>query len=244
MPGIVACEALYNLVERFAPDAPVRYVPAELHEFPVNVPLEEEIGRRVQAAIDELEGLGVETVVVSYAMADATREGLTTEHATLRFSADADCVSTVLPDRDGPHGENKAPHTWYLTRGWIDCGVDGYKLYRAYRGDLEALLARFERAAADHPDLRVGWPDGDRFGRAVDRSTPVPVQRLDAFFGEVVGYYERVVLVDTGDLLPLHHEYAERVREFVAEHRSSEAEDVELAVADAHTDRFEALLAG
>lgn len=242
MPGIVACEALYNLVERFAPDAPVRYVPAELHEFPVNVPLEEEIGRRVQAAIDELDGPGVETVVVSYAMADATREGLTTEHAALRVAADADCVSTVLPDRDGAYGENKAPHTWYLTRGWIDCGVDGYKLYRAYRGDLEALLGTFETAAADHPDLRVGWPDGDRFARAVDRPTPVPDQRLDAFFGEIVGYYDRIVLVDTGDLLPIHHEYAERVREFVAGQRAPEAEAVELAVTDAHTDRFEALL--
>ncbi|MDZ7702526.1 MAG: DUF1638 domain-containing protein [Halobacteriales archaeon] len=243
MPGIVACEALYALVERFAPHAPVRYLPAELHEFPVNVPLEDEIGRRVQAAIDELDEPGRETIVVSYAMAADTREGLTAEHASLRCAADADCTSTVLPDRVDAYGENKAPRTWYLTRGWIDCGVDAYKLYRAYLGDLEGLVARFETAVAEHPDLRVGWPDGERFARAVDRPSPVAADRLDAFFRDVVGYYDRVVLVDTGDLHPLHHEYAEDVRRFVAR-LQAEGADVELAKIDADTDRFEALLAG
>ncbi|MFB6361913.1 MAG: DUF1638 domain-containing protein [Halobacteriales archaeon] len=244
MPGIVACEALYNLVDRFAPDAAVRYVPAELHEFPVNVPLPEAIHDRVQAAIEELDTPEVERIVVSYALGDAESE-LSTRHAALEVSAAADCVSTLLPAGENEFGENKAPATLYLTRGWIDCGVDSYKLYRLYRDDLTELLAQFEAAADRHEDLRYTWHRGERFEQARQRPAPASAGLADDFFRSIVEHYHRVVLVDTGDLYSFHHEYAEAVRDFIVGLRTEQRRaEVDLTIVDAETEAFEALLAG
>jgi len=244
MRAVVACEGLYNLVERFAPDAQVRYLPAELHEFPVNVPLEETIVQRVQTAIEALDGPATDAIVVSYGMAGADRATLSSRHAELVIAEPADCVSTVLPAEGGSYGERIAAGTLYLTRGWIDCGVDSYKLYRAYRDDVDELLEDFETAAADHRDMRVRWHRGDRFERAVERRSVPSKGTLDDFFRSVVQYFERVVLVDTGDLHEFHHEYAERVRGFVERLRPGTAteEGVDLTVIEGDTGGFRDLL--
>lgn len=244
MRGIVACEALYHLVERFSPDAEVRYIPAELHEFPVNVPLEAAIGDRVQAAIDELDEPSRDVIVVSYAMTDAGRRQLTAQHVPLVVSEEADCTSTVLPTATGEYGENKETSTLYLTRGWIDCGVDSYKLYRAYRGDLDDLLSEFEAAADRYSDLQYTWHRGERFERAADRQVPASSDPAESFFRSVVAYFDCVALVDTGDLYEVHHEYAERVRRFVEDLRQSgdSRGPVELTVVEGQTDRMAELL--
>lgn len=245
MPGVVACEALYNLVERVDLGGPVRYVPAELHEFPVNVPLTDAIHTRIQAAIDELDTPSRDTIVVSYALGDAATP-LSTTHASLVVSPAPDCISTVLPEGTDTFGENKAPGTLYLTRGWIDCGVDSYKLYRAYREDLDGLLEAFATATARHADLRYTWHQGERFERALDRSAPASADLADDFFRSVVEHYDRVVLVDTGDLYEFHHDYAEQCRRFVERLKqdSDRGGDVSLAVVDGETEPFRALLEG
>lgn len=244
MPGVVACEALYNLVERRDPDGPVRYVPAELHEFPVNVPLSGAIVTSVQAAIDELDTPDRDTIVVSYAL-DGDEDRLSATHASLVVN-DVDCVSTVLTDAVDAYGENKAPGTLYLTRGWIDCGVDSYKLYRAYRGDLDGLLEAFEAAADDHADMRWTWHRGERFERALDRPAPASADLADGFFRSIVQHYDRLALVDTGDLYGFHHEYAEQVRRFIERLKPSAGRDgaVSLDVIDGETASFRRLLDG
>jgi len=245
MRGVVACEALYPLVERFAPDAPVRYIPAELHEFPVNVPVDAAIGDRVQAAVDDLDDPGLEAIVLSYAASGDGLIGIATEHVPLLVSRAADCTSTVLPGDENEYGENKASGTLYLTRGWMDCGVDSYKLYTAYRGDTDELIDRFEAARYDHPSLRVTWPDGDRFHRA-QQSHPTSSESLDRFFHSVVQYYDRVTVVDTGDLFPVHHDYAEAVRTFIERLRREfgTGERVDLSIVEGRTDRIETVLTG
>jgi hypothetical protein len=243
MPGIVACEALYNLVERFAPDAAVRYVPAGLHEFPVNVPVPDDIHDRVQTAIDELDVPTRKEIVVSYAL-EGTGGRLSAEHSSLTISPAADCISTVLSAGTNEFGEKKAQGTLYLTRGWIDCGVDSYKLYRTYRDDLEEVLSQFEVAGDRHQDLRVSWHRGDRFQQARDRPAPASGALVDDFFRSIVDHYEQVVLVDTGDLYPFHRQYAEQVQRFIEElHTDSRAEDaVELRVRPGSTAGFRRLL--
>lgn len=243
MRGIVACEALYNLVERLAPQATVRYIPAELHEFPVNVPLHAEVGERIQAAIDDLESIGCDPIIVSYSMDAATRNALKSTDAKLIISDEADCVSTVLPDSRNEYGERKATGTLYLTRGWIDCGVDGYKLYRAYGDDLDSLIDRFDAAEDRHEDLRITWHQGDRFTRSMD-TQPVSDGLLDGFFHEIVQYYDRVALVDTGDLYEIHHEYATLVQQFVSQMKQSQGDDPETSLThiDGDLSRFTTLV--
>lgn len=243
MLGIVACEGLYNLVQRYRPDAAVEYVPAELHEFPVNVPLDATIVDRIQTAIDTLDTPDRDRIVVSYALDDAENR-LSSAHAPLVIADEIDCISTVLPDTVEAFGENKAPGTLYLTRGWIDCGVDSYKLYRAYRDDLEGLIAEFEGAAERHPDLRYTWHRGDRFRRAITQASPSSGDLADEFFRSVVEHYHRVALVDTGDLYEVHHGYARRTRRFIERLKRASERDtaVALTTIEGETDRFQALL--
>mgnify|MGYP006286686977 CR=1 FL=1 len=245
MRGVVACEALYPLVERFVPEAPVRYIPAELHEFPVNVPVDGAIGDRVQAAVDDLDDPALEAIALSYSTTGAGLHGIRSQHVPLVVSRVDDCTAMVLPQKENTNGENKAAGTFYLTRGWMDCGVDSYKLYKAYRGEIDDLIDLFESARNADPILRVSWPDGDRFQRA-RQTTPASPGTLDRFFHSVVQYYDRVTLVDTGDLHPVHHDYAEAVRSFIERlHREfGSGEGVELSRIDGRTDRIETLLTG
>lgn len=246
MPGVVACEALYNLIERLIPEATIRYIPAELHEFPINVPVESDIQARVNVAVDDLVQAGCERIVVSYSMDEATRASLHTSHGDLAISKEADCISTVLPPRSSPYGEKKAPRTLYLTRGWIDCGVDSYKLYHAYRDELDELIQSFEEAGNRHDDLRVSWHTGDRFARARERRHGVSSELVDRFFYEIVQHYDRIILVDTGDLHEFHHTYAEEVQGFIERIRRLEGDDqsVILSILDGDVSKLRRLLLG
>lgn len=246
MVGVIACEALYHEVDRLREDdrfceAAVRYVPQELHEFPVNVPDESAIRTTVQAAVDDLDEVDRSRIVVAYARGEWI-ESIRSAHTPLVFVPIDDCVSAVLDEPvSAETGEAKASGTYYLTRGTIDCGVDGYKLYAAYRGEVQDLLARFERARERHPDLRITWADGERFAAAVARDRRPSAERVGAVFHEVFGGFDRVELVDTGRLYDFHREYADSVRGFV-ERLSAEYGDghaVELAIVDGETTPLE-----
>lgn len=246
--GIVACETLYPDIERIRPDADVRYVPQEYHEFPVSVPRDGEITDRVQAAVDALDGPDRERIVVVYAnSSDGNSDGLQgveSAHASLVVSRFDDCISVLLGGEEAPAtGERKTFGTYYLTRGWVDCGVDCYKLYRAYLGEEADLLAQFGRAGDSR---RVTWADGDRYRRAVERGQSMSAGTVGRFFYEVVQYFDRVELVDTGHLEPFDHEYAESFRSFVESVRAEHGDggSVTLSVTDGTTAPLETLLGG
>lgn len=256
MIGVVACQALYHEVEVRRPEATVRYVPQELHEFPMNVPREVDVQKRLQAAIDDLERrnddvagpvqhANLDRIVVLYANSSADVSGLRSTHAPVVVAGFDDCVSAVL-DRtvSTSTGEAKEADTYYLTRGSIDCGVDGYKLHEAYRGDLDGLVARFEAARESHPDLRVTWPDGDLFSTVVERGLELSPELVGDVSHEILGNFERVELVDTGDLYDVHREYAKSFQAFVerlaAEH--GDGHDVDLAVVQGDTALLERAL--
>ncbi|MFC7046126.1 DUF1638 domain-containing protein [Halobacteriaceae archaeon GCM10025711] len=170
---------------------------------------------------------------------------MSADRTPLFVSRADDCISLFTHRvEQWTMGEPKAFGTYYLTRGWIDAGVDSYKLYRAYRGEEAALLDWFDRAASRHPDLRVTWPDGDRYAAALERGYELSPDLVGRFFHEVVQYYERVKLVDTGRLYEFHHEYAATVRSFVedlsAEH--GDGHTVDLQVIDGDRSLLESFL--
>lgn len=244
MIGIVACEGLYSEIERLRPDARVEYIPQELHEFPTNVALTEDIDERIRRAIDRLDAEDLARIVVVYADHDGDPA---VGHVTtpVVMARPSDCVSVFLPRTGGKAtGERKAFGTYYLTRGVIDCGVDSYKLYTAYRGRTDDLVTEFEEAATSHSDLRVTWADGERFETAVERRRSASRETVGRFFHEILQYYERIELVDTGGLYDHHHEYATQFRGFVedlsAEH--GDGRGVELAVTDGDLSELAAFL--
>lgn len=216
MLGVVACETLYSEIERLAPDAQVRYVPQSLHESPLSLPDEAAMTRAVQGRIDDLDGPRMDRIVVVYANGHGELAGIESTHAPLVVSRADDCVS-LFTHRTEPWtmGEPKAAGTFYLTRGSIDRGVDAYKLRAGLLGETTDLRERFEDAAATNPDLRVTWPEDDSFREMVERRQEMAQEQVERFLHEVLDYYDRVKLVDTGALYDVHEWYAGEFAAFV-----------------------------
>ncbi|WP_327053952.1 DUF1638 domain-containing protein [Halomicrococcus gelatinilyticus] len=245
MIGVVACEALYNVIERHAPEATVRYVPPDRHEFPVNVPDETAVSRVLQRRIEAVDDPSLDRIVVAYADDGENLTGLRSGHAPLVVARSADCLSTFLPESgSGVGSERKEFGTYYLSRGWIDCAVDSYKLHCAYVGGERDLVDRFGRAESSHDDLRFTWNEGKLYERALDAQERVTGDQVGRFVHRIVQYYDTVTLLDTGDLYPLHHEYAERFRAFLERlsRDHGDGHEVELTVTDADDAALGALL--
>jgi hypothetical protein len=242
MDGIVACETLYTELPAVAPDAEIRYVSQWYHEFPIHAPESEKGHAALQERIDELEAAGVDRVLVIYHDPDALA-GLQTESVPLLVYRGRDCIDLQLNgEAAGPGGERKAGATYYLTRGWIDVAVDSYKVYRAYAGELEDLLADFEAARAEIPGMRVSWPDSEKVQQAQARSEGMQTDPA-ALVRTVLDSYRHVALIDTGHLEPFHHEYAEAVRAFFAEIVPEEGpRDVDLEVVPGTLDHLKRIV--
>lgn len=242
MNGIVACETFYPHLGRMDPDAAVRYIPQWYHEFPIHTPESEAAHELLQDRIDELEALGVDKVTVLYSD-PAALEGLVTESVPLHVYRGGDCIEIYLPgDPTGPGEERKDGGTYYLTRGWIDVGVDSYKVYHAYAGTLDELRERFAQAERADPGMRVSWTESEKIVQAADRSESMRTDPA-ALLRTVIDAYRHLVLIDTGQLQPFHHEYAESFRSFLAETIPEDgSRDVELTVIDGELETLQGVL--
>lgn len=244
MLGVVACETLYHELARSAPGAAVEFVPQWLHEFPIHPPESERIHRAVETKVAALERQGVDEILVLYRDPEGLA-GIETTEVPLHVYRGGDCIDLFLPDQSRHRFEpRKAAHTYFLTRGWIDVGLDCYKLYAAYTGELESLVEDFQAARAEHPEIRVSWPESDHLTTVAERRASMRTAP-EALMRPVVQWFHRVLLVDTGDLLPFHYAYARAFRSFLADLGTGEAERTAVPLAAIEGDRgaLEALLA-
>ncbi|MDZ7849525.1 MAG: DUF1638 domain-containing protein [Halodesulfurarchaeum sp.] len=242
MNGIVACETFYPHLGRIDPDAEVRYIPQWYHEFPIHTPESERAHELLQDRIDELEGEGVDRVTVLYSDS-AALEGLVTETVPLHVYRGGDCIEIFLfGEPRGPGEERKDGGTYYLTRGWIDVGVDSYKVYHAYAGKLDELRERFDQAERADPEMRVSWPESQKISQAATRSESMRTDPA-AILRTVIDAYRHVVLIDNGELQPFHHEYAESFRTFLAETIPEDGpRDTDLTVVDGQLETLRTVL--
>lgn len=214
MHGIVACETLYDELRRRAPNASIEFVPQWYHEYPIHAPESERIHELVQEKIHALEDEGVDEILVLY-HDPAGVAGVSTSDVPLFVYRGGDCIELFLTDSPrGRHGERKSAGTYYLTRGWIDVGLDCFKVYSAYAGKIDTLVRRFEEAQKKHRDMWVTWAQSERITDAAKRGERMRTPP-EALVRDVVSCYHHVVLLDTGNLHPFHREYAESFRQFV-----------------------------
>jgi hypothetical protein len=95
-------------------------VPGQLHE-------------RLQAAIDAT-GPEVGTILLGYGLCAYALLGLHSRSFRLVIPNADDCISLFLGSRQEYQRQlNQAPGTFFLTRGWIECGEDPYTEYCAMR---------------------------------------------------------------------------------------------------------------
>lgn len=207
--GVVACSTLYAELDTIDRSIEGRFVPQELHETPIDPGDRETAHERVQTAVDELSELVTDRIAVAYARSEGELADITARRVPLVVWRVADCI-------DGVRARSaKDPRTFYLTRGWIDRGIDPYKLYLAYTGEVSSLVAWFDRETEAHDDVEVTWQTGERFRRAVEQGTKGTTAPVDAHFRHQLSFFNSVELIDTGTLHPFHRRYAERFAAFL-----------------------------
>ncbi|MFW6153158.1 MAG: DUF1638 domain-containing protein [Halobacteriota archaeon] len=212
--GCVACSGLYDVLER-CDNVDVRLIPQEFHESPVDPGDDDRIADRVQRAVDDLERSGCSSIAVCYSTAGDGLHDVSSERAPLRTWTVEDCTSALLAGRADADAPLKEPHTYYLTRGAIDRGLDPLKLYLGQAGEVDPLIERCRSALDRHPELVIDWFEGERY-RALTEAGSTPDEEVRTrVFGELLAYYHRVLLLDVGTLYPFHRRYADRFGAFL-----------------------------
>ena len=125
---IIACQTVGEELKSLLPDNfDLEMLDYGLHNIPEN------LHTRLQAAIDH-SGPGYETVLIGYGLCAKAVIGLKSRSSRLVIPRVDDCISLFLGSRDEYLRQlSRAPGTFYLTKGWIECGEDPYTEYCALK---------------------------------------------------------------------------------------------------------------
>ncbi|MFW5922656.1 MAG: hypothetical protein ACOCRC_05100, partial [Halodesulfurarchaeum sp.] len=92
------------------------------------------------------------------------------------------------------------------------------------------------------PGMRVSWPESQKVTQAAARSESMRTDPA-AILRTVIDAYRHVVLIDSGELQPFHHEYAESFRAFLAEIIPDDGpRDVDLTVVEGQLETLRTVL--
>lgn len=236
--AVVACGSLRPLIESFVPDRPTAYVAHELHESPLDPGDDGAVTEAVQSAVDRCAAAEPRYVALAYARSSRGLADVTATTVPLAAWRAPDCVDALCPRRVGPLGEAKQPGSYYLTPGGIAAGLDPYKLYLAYVGELDGLVES-QQASGLSPD----WHQGDRLTSLVaDGPEPSP-ELVRSQFAMQFADYDRVVLLDTGQTDAAHRQHAIRLARFLGSLRADD-DPLPVEVRQADLGRLRALLTG
>jgi len=125
---IIACKVLQNALEEMLPERLRRraqFMDYGLHRVPSR------LNQTLQSAIDAIQTPG--TIVLGYGLCGNGLDGIKAGRNTLIIPKVDDCIALLLGSRRTYMGEmEKAPGTYYLTKGWLESGSDPLKEYREY----------------------------------------------------------------------------------------------------------------
>lgn len=152
---IIACETVGETVKDLIPaDMPRQYLQFGLHLTP------DRLHTELQRAIDET-AEKVDAILLGYGMCSKGAVGLESRSFKLVIPKLDDCIAIFLGSRaEYAREQQKAPGTFYLTKGWIECGDDPYSEYlklierhgqkKAYRLEKE-VIRHYTRLALINP---------------------------------------------------------------------------------------------
>lgn len=133
---IIACEAVAQGIKNLIPDdISCQVLRFGLHNTP------EQLHEELQSAIDNAED-GIDTLLLGYGACSKGTAGLTSDRLRLVIPKVDDCIALFMGSQDSYRERFLAkPGTFYLTKGWIECGDDPYTEYLK-------LCKRFSREKA------------------------------------------------------------------------------------------------
>lgn len=125
---IIACETVGEELRNLIPDdMPCKFLEFGLHLTP------EKLNAVLQNEIDETRE-DVDTILFGYGMCAKGTIGLEARDFRLVIPRVDDCIALFLGSRaEYARQCRKAPGTFYLTKGWIECGDDPYTEYLKLR---------------------------------------------------------------------------------------------------------------
>jgi hypothetical protein len=122
---IIACATVGEELQHLLPHGmPHTFLEFGLHLVPekLNVAVQEEIDRTRE---------DVDTILLGYGMCSKGMLGLKSRRFRLVIPKVDDCIALFLGSRaEYTYQCHKAPGTFYLTKGWIECGDDPFTEYR------------------------------------------------------------------------------------------------------------------
>ncbi|MBC8492744.1 MAG: DUF1638 domain-containing protein [Chloroflexi bacterium] len=126
---IIACETVGEELRNLIPDdMPCKFLEFGLHLTP------ERLNAVLQSEIDETRE-DVDTILFGYGMCSKGTIGLEARNFRLVIPRVDDCIALFLGSRaEYARQCRKTPGTFYLTKGWIECGDDPYTEYLKLRG--------------------------------------------------------------------------------------------------------------
>lgn len=127
-PKIIACETVGEELRSLIPDnVPCRFLEFGLHCTP------ERLNTTLQKEIDETQE-DVDTILLGYGMCSRGTLGLEARSFRLVIPKVDDCIGLFLGSgAEYARQRLQAPGTFYLTKGWIECGDDPYTEYLKMR---------------------------------------------------------------------------------------------------------------
>jgi hypothetical protein len=122
---IIACATLRDVIEELAPDGMV----GEFLEFGLHV-TPADLHAALQAQIDATSP-EIDTILFGYGMCSQGTVGLESRSFRLVIPRVDDCIGLILGSREAfLRQHQQVPGTFYLSKGWIECGDDPYTEYQ------------------------------------------------------------------------------------------------------------------
>ena len=180
---VIACATvLEEMLPLMSPDMGCERLEFGLHLHPGK------LREALQQAVD-VASRQADTIILGYGLCAMAVVGLTATNCTLVVPRIDDCIAIFLGSR-GAHQEQiqKAPGTYYLTKGWIEVGDTPFSEYQRVaeqygkkRADrvMEVMLAHYTRLAF----IKTGQREQERH-REFTRNT---AQQFNLRYEEIAG---------------------------------------------------------
>ncbi len=208
--AVIACQVLYSEIMELANnrDIDVELLPQGLHNYVDS----EKMKAEIQAKIDDLEAKkDYDYIILAYGYCSGGVEGLKAKNAGLVIGLVHDCIP-LLSGKIDPKGSIDDGATYYLSRGWIDCGGDSYKEFLFLTDQMDHWLEKFAKYQKENSEVAVLWPEKDQY-QISQRKYTLEVAEYITF--ELLKNYHSITLIDNGNLYPIHREYAQEMHGFI-----------------------------
>ncbi len=135
---IIACSVLKNEFLATNPDGiHIEFLEQGLHQTPDKMRLV------IQEKIDEVNGGGFDYIVLGYGLCGNGTLGIQARDIPIVIPKAHDCITYWLGSLEGQQEHNKAPASYYLTKGWVE--------------EAKAPIATFNEYKERYGDHTAAW---------------------------------------------------------------------------------------